>query len=628
MILNLLEFLYNNALIVSIIVLSLLLALYLGHKWYQEVKMNRRLNIKKAMLRNLKDVRFKLPTLKRTFAVFVPVIFLGLFFVLSFDVPTDYTNHVKRVEDGESFMTLYEEFNDKFYSTPLQSTEVLEADPRITRLEHNQDGLIEGLDYVADHEGYVFVTNESGIKVVNGNEESFNLERTIGFPKEDDCEEELFDSLGIAVHGDKLVSVGYFPPAQCTNSSATLLGDPRTVIRIYDIGEDFALKDEFSISGHLNQGHYEKGQLVFASNAYLPSEPDETMLDGYFPRITHNDDREIADFSGLRYIENTNPNTFLSLTLIDVATGTYDFETTLTDYKYLLEMNADHVYLSTDSHEFDSTSEVFEMQNPIKATHTIMSKFSLKNGEIFFSKTRQHENMTASFDSLADTDSGVFALLKSESEYHFLWFDESMEEIDKLTWNHSGIYQKMDYVHHSFFLFENDTPPREIRLTNNQLIHASVPSYEKLSIQSMHPLNESNMTLALADNNGLLMFELLSPGMTVVDEYVVDGSSVSRYLDRLTVQKSENDQIFYIPLASLVETGSAIDEDKIMVLKIREEREIMVDSLIELKNIPNPMTPFVYRHLSIEGEDYHITPGGIYVTSQPSNEVTRKLRID
>ncbi|MGM0435455.1 MAG: beta-propeller domain-containing protein [Bacillota bacterium] len=629
MIFNLFEFVYNNALTISIIALSLLLALFLGRKWYVEVKMNRRLNIKKTMLRNLREVSFKLPSLKRSFAVFVPIIFLGLFFLLSFDVPTDYTNHVKRIEDEETFMDLYETFNEKFYSTPLQSADVLENASQVNRLNANSNGLVEGLDYVASHGDYVFVLNDSGIKVVNGNEESLTLEKTIGFPREDQCEDDLFDPLGIAVHGDKLISAGYLPPAQCSESTASLLGGSKTVIRIYDIGEDFDLSDEYRISGHLNQGHYEEGRLVFASNAYLPADPDKNMLESYFPHITHNGNRETADFSGLRYIENTNPNTFLSLTLIDVQEGSYDFETTLTDYKYLLEMNHEHVYVSADAYEFDTTSEVFEMQNPIKATHTILSKFSLRDDEILFSKTRQHKNMTTPFDSLKDTESGVFTLLKSDTDYHLVWFDKNMERIDETVWSLGETYTSLEHVGQSLFLYEGDVPTSEIKISNNQLINMNGVDYEKASLHSMYPLNASDMTLAISGNETSPNLSLLSSELAVVDEYELDNLSMSlEAFERFTLEQKDDQHIFYVPLGRTQDDSNYISEDKILVLSVRDEREILTHSMIEMNNIPNPMTPFVYRHLTINKEEYHVTPGGIFVTTHPSDEVIRKIRID
>jgi hypothetical protein len=353
-----------------------------------------------------------------------------------------------------------------------------------------------------------------------------------------------------------------------------------------------------------------------------------TMLEGYFPSITHNENRETANFSGLRYIENTNPNTFLSLSLIDVDTGDYDFETLLTDYKTLFELNKDHAYLATNAYEFDSTSEVFEMQNPISATHTILSDFTFKNDEILLSKTRQKENMTPSFDSLIDTGSGVVALLRSETEHHLLRFDESMEETDELTWPFSRTYQKMRHVDGSLYLYEERVPIKEIRLSNSEMINPNDPDFQKASIYSLHPLEASPMKLVLIEKEGSLMFEILSDEDVVVDEFIIEDSSVSPYLDRHSVQKSTNEDTFFIPYIALKTSSNTIEEDKIMVLNVRDEREIMAEAFIEMKNIPNPKVPFVYRHLSIEGEAFHITPSGVFVTSGSANEVTRKLRIE
>jgi len=637
MLFNIFEFIYNNIFVVSIITVSFFLAIVFGRKWYEEVKMNKRLNIKKNMLRNLRNVSFRLPSLTRTLRVFVPIIFLGLFFLVSFDVPKENTHHVKSVENKQVFRSIYEEFNENFYSTPLQDTSILEeARDENTSLEEISKERIDGLDYVASDDDFVYVANNSNIKIISETEESFKIEKVIPYPQiEESCDEQAFDLEGIALSSNKLLVVGTFSQAQCEDSTKSLFSGSETIVRTYLKDGGFEMTDEYIISGHMNQGYYEDGKLILVSNAFLPADPDLENPEKYLPYVDYNDDREMANFRDLRYIENTNPNTFVSLLLIDVDSGEYDFETTLSDYKYRLAMNRDSVYLVTSAYEFGTPSEVFEMQNPIEKTHTIISKFSLKDNVIYYSKTSMHENMVMPLNGLIQEGDAVFALFKTEETYRLYWFDSNIALKDYIQVDISEPYHRMEFINDSIFVYEKniELPTNEVLLSNNQMEVMDRDDDEKLDITSIYALSNPNTYLTLTTNDTSLSFKLIAENGNEVDTFDLNLSKFNihpplRYFDNKALNIDVQGHRVYFPLAALSEDPNYLFKETVLVLSLREEREIMEKPVIELKNIANPAIPFVYRLVSIADHHYHVTPTGIFMTINENEEVIKKLRID
>jgi len=637
MLFNIFEFIYNNIFVVSIITVSFFLAIVFGRKWYEEVKMNKRLNIKKNMLRNLRNVSFRLPSLTRTLRVFVPIIFLGLFFLVSFDVPKENTHHVKSVENKQVFRSIYEDFNENFYSTPLQDTSILEeASDENTSLEEISKERIDGLDYVASDDDFVYVANNSNIKIISETEESFKIEKVIPFPQiEESCDEQAFDLEGIALSSNKLLVVGTFSQAQCEDSTKSLFSGSETIVRTYLKDGGFEMTDEYIISGHMNQGYYEDGKLILVSNAFLPADPDLENPEKYLPYVDYNDDREMANFRDLRYIENTNPNTFVSLLLIDVDSGEYDFETTLSDYKYRLAMNRDSVYLVTSAYEFGTPSEVFEMQNPIEKTHTIISKFSLKDNVIYYSKTSMHENMVMPLNGLIQEGDAVFALFNTEETYRLYWFDSNIALKDYIQVDISEPYHRMEFINDSIFVYEKniELPTNEVLLSNNQMEVMDRDDDEKLDITSIYALSNPNTYLTLTTNDTSLSFKLIAENGNEVDTFDLNLSKFNihpplRYFDNKALNIDVQGHRVYFPLAALSEDPNYLFKETVLVLSLREEREIMEKPVIELKNIANPAIPFVYRLVSIADHHYHVTPTGIFMTINENEEVIKKLRID
>ena len=637
MLFNIFEFIYNNIFVVSIITVSFFLAIVFGRKWYEEVKMNKRLNIKKNMLRNLRNVSFRLPSLTRTLRVFVPIIFLGLFFLVSFDVPKENTHHVKSVENKQVFRSIYEEFNENFYSTPLQDTSILEeARDENTSLEEISKERIDGLDYVASDDDFVYVANNSNIKIISETEESFKIEKVIPYPQiEESCDEQAFDLEGIALSSNKLLVVGTFSQAQCEDSTKSLFSGSETIVRTYLKDGGFEMTDEYIISGHMNQGYYEDGKLILVSNAFLPADPDLENPEKYLPYVDYNDDREMANFRDLRYIENTNPNTFVSLLLIDVDSGEYDFETTLSDYKYRLAMNRDSVYLVTSAYEFGTPSEVFEMQNPIEKTHTIISKFSLKDNVIYYSKTSMHENMVMPLNGVIQEGDAVFALFNTEETYRLYWFDSNIALKDYIQVDISEPYHRMEFINDSIFVYEKniELPTNEVLLSNNQMEVMDRDDDEKLDITSIYALSNPNTYLTLTTNDTSLSFKLIAENGNEVDTFDLNLSKFNihpplRYFDNKALNIDVQGHRVYFPLAALSEDPNYLFKETVLVLSLREEREIMEKPVIELKNIANPAIPFVYRLVSIADHHYHVTPTGIFMTINENEEVIKKLRID
>jgi len=637
MLFNIFEFIYNNIFVVSIITVSFFLAIVFGRKWYEEVKMNKRLNIKKNMLRNLRNVSFRLPSLTRTLRVFVPIIFLGLFFLVSFDVPKENTHHVKSVENKQVFRSIYEEFNENFYSTPLQDTSILEeARDENTSLEEISKERIDGLDYVASDDDFVYVANNSNIKIISETEESFKIEKVIPYPQiEESCDEQAFDLEGIALSSNKLLVVGTFSQAQCEDSTKGLFSGSETIVRTYLKDGGFEMTDEYIISGHMNQGYYEDGKLILVSNAFLPADPDLENPEKYLPYVDYNDDREMANFRDLRYIENTNPNTFVSLLLIDVDSGEYDFETTLSDYKYRLAMNRDSVYLVTSAYEFGTPSEVFEMQNPIEKTHTIISKFSLKDNVIYYSKTSMHENMVMPLNGVIQEGDAVFALFNTEETYRLYWFDSNIALKDYIQVDISEPYHRMEFINDSIFVYEKniELPTNEVLLSNNQMEVMDRDDDEKLDITSIYALSNPNTYLTLTTNDTSLSFKLIAENGNEVDTFDLNLSKFNihpplRYFDNKALNIDVQGHRVYFPLAALSEDPNYLFKETVLVLSLREEREIMEKPVIELKNIANPAIPFVYRLVSIADHHYHVTPTGIFMTINENEEVIKKLRID
>jgi hypothetical protein len=193
----------------------------------------------------------------------------------------------------------------------------------------------------------------------------------------------------------------------------------------------------------------------------------------------------------------------------------------------------------------------------------------------------------------------------------------------------------MEFINDSIFVYEKniELPTNEVLLSNNQMEVMDRDDDEKLDITSIYALSNPNTYLTLTTNDTSLSFKLIAENGNEVDTFDLNLSKFNihpplRYFDNKALNIDVQGHRVYFPLAALSEDPNYLFKETVLVLSLREEREIMEKPLIELKNIANPAIPFVYRLVSIADHHYHVTPTGIFMTINENEEVIKKLRID
>ena len=256
------EFIYNNFVVVGIIVLSITLFFLVIRMFYLEYRFNKHLSMRKIISRNLELYRFQQLTFRRFLAILLPIALIVLILIQAFVNMRSVEENSMVLNDESDVLSVYEDFFGKFLTTPFQPdiedpVELSES----ARVE--QVNAYENVDFVARLDNRIFVLNSNGVDIVRvDGRDSEHIRRLplMNFA----CEAEQFFPEGLFIHEETLVVIVSFAEGQCENRIIPYhLREHSVKIFFFDLSmPSYPRTHDYRISGILTNLRQDNGQML------------------------------------------------------------------------------------------------------------------------------------------------------------------------------------------------------------------------------------------------------------------------------------------------------------------------------------------------------------------------------
>jgi len=415
------EFIYSNIIYIGITFLVVLFVIVQGHKIYQETKMNRRLNFKQRLHRNFSTMSLK--NLFRKRVVFSIVTFGALLLLAAFlaQDSAPYDDHLSRLTSAEDVIAHHERFEESFYDEGSQQTAIEFAQREAVTLH-------EGVHHADIHDTVAFSMSETDMHYY---EREGTILHEMNFAEERPKEREDYASIGMFSTGGILAVIG--TASDDENADRDLI-----LVDVYDI-EKRTYETTYTLSGTLSDVAMHNGQLMLIAYESIPFEDSEESLEPYRPRLEIDGEIErYQRFSDMRHIDGTYPDSFVTFSTIDIVSGTYDFETLLTDSEYHAVIDGANMYLATSSYSASEMTEVVRMRAPVEDVDTAVAVMHVVDDYVRRHRVRLVEGSLAGHTPLQVCEDGVFVHTSSEA-HHISRFSRMLAEKTSLTLEQEGI---------------------------------------------------------------------------------------------------------------------------------------------------------------------------------------------
>ncbi len=608
--LSLIEFFYNNFIILSIIAGSLIVFLVLMRVFLKERAFNKKLKFKQGILRNYDAFKQKYPSIFKFSRVFIPLL-IPIVFILAFvRSPIQYQDHIGMIQSQSDIEQIYNDFHSKFYTMsirPQSSTDIHET----LFNSYNQSVKVLGdLDYIDKHGDYLFVASNEQINVAYLSDDGWQHKHMI------DYESKGLEVITLFVDSGRLFVVleEYFDEDRAEDRDYLKSYIPKTHVYIYDIEAEFEALDHFGFKGKPTMVSLKNHQLVIVNEQYLPFKLEGFDLDDYMPKSEHNGIKSVQAYDRIRYIEGTNPDSFLNIIAIDTKNNSYTMETTLLNADYQVDMNDDDIYLISLSHEFKTASDYVEMSNPIEAYKTAITKFNVNNNGVQFFRTRLF--MGEPKTNAIFTDGFLISVfLKTEQGVYLYRFNDQLGILEASRQssieNIRGFYHDKDIL----YIKTKDHYTRLYDVSNPNQITAYSPSYVLNLPQNI-----------VYSDQELLLDMNLEDNQIYISRYHSDDQlwlKQSNYIEKITHQSSALKESFNIKDIHYISenvlllpyiNSSDNDVSEFLTYVGFYSVESQTFERLDRINLPSSLhhvTPFVLRVIEEDDVLHLVTPGGI-----------------
>lgn len=613
----LLEFLYNNLVTVSIILTGALLLITSSRLIYLEYRFNHNLNLKKIFFGDRRPFRAQSFNIRRVFSFLFGFILIFLIIYQAYGEPISYQENTKSITSYEDALDIYENFNSKFYSDPF-SNDLLEPKNPFS-FQNNQADDFYGFDFVAESLENIFVLNQSGVQILSKNQSNVTYLRELPFPIPQ-CSLESFQPKGIALVNNLLFVVSTESLGQCrTNPDPYVLRDNRTHVVVYELN-DFEKIDEYVISGHLNDIFIDNQQIIMVTSTWIPFADESLDFDTLIPFYIDEEATIRSSIEDIPYIENTDPNAFVTITKIDFLKDTVNQTSIITDYQNQIDIRNDLVLVALDVVNFNQASDLFELPNPIRSIDSAVVQFNIYNEDVYYFRTQKLEGTLSTNDAVHVYEEGlkVFTRLSSGSNYiysltHTLRYVSGKSLANQFEINSIILENDFFYLDYSKDFSRHYT----YTITEDGLLLVSTRN-ETTFFDSYTELNESNYFSIQQFDNDILRLYLLSHivGSSLYNIDLEVEFSVNN--EGLIIESSDLENVFLlededkllIPMYLFTNDNQVISENEVAMYDFSSERvqSTVLGPLGQFKN------PFVYRALVYGNILVHITPGGYRIT--------------
>ena len=629
---NILEFLYNNIFTVAIMTTAFTLIYVTLRLSYLEIKFNRQLSIKKILFGQRRQFKYRTFNNRRIFALILSMMLITLILIRAYGQPqVIFVRHTTSLSSNEQATQLYEDFYSKFFSNPF-SPNLTSLQPDETPFNDIRSDNLEGLDFVIETNNHVFVLNLDGLQVldfVNGRLDYFTT-ITLDLP---DCLIERQTPLGMTLYDDQLIIVSTRSLGQCvTNPRPYELRDNTTVIQVIDLSNNYAITDTIKISGHLTNAQVLGSQLLVSTNQWIPFAANNFNLGNYLPYFVRNNNQIITPISDIRYIEDTSPNSFVTMTLIDWGRDSVEQVSLLSDYRNEVIFRNDAIILAFDKYEFLAASDIFEFRNPVDRLDTAVVQVNIFNEEIYYYRAQVAEGERVESGSLFLTEDGLITITQNRFRRGLVHFYNStlrydnqqlLDFVDRITdveFENNYFYIRLDrqQTNHYLYAYQN-AGEVELVATKNE---STFGNFSRLiapnTYLSLRVFDNQRYEIRVIRDNQVLPFlkdEIFNlTGEPINEAFMGSFEILNNFIYDETTQR------LTIPIYAL----SSVDSSrKILIYNLLRPNQAPIE--IDMTRIGEFQSPFVYRVVERNGRTYHITPGGYRETlsQEPENVILR-----
>lgn len=633
LLINILEFLYNNIVTVAIIVTSLTLVSITLRLVYLEYRFNQRLSVKKIFFRERRTFKVRRFTFRRIAALVLAVTLIGLILFRAYGDPVSYQTNTLTLTQQSDAINVYESFYEKFFSNPFSAD--LE-----TPLEENiafkdvQEDTFEGFNFVAESDTHVYVLNQTGVQTLIKDAEgvSYQGSTIIDNPN---CEVERAEPEGMALVGDSLVVVSIRSLGQCvTNPEPYSLRDTETIIQVYDTSGALRLEETFIVRGHLTNMSVQDEAIVLSTNTWIPFAENGFDIEEYLPYVVEDGRSRVTLLQNIPYIESSTPNTFVTIAKVDLGSGIVDSASILTDYQNQVHFRDNAAIVSVDHINFNQASDLFEFRDPVDSTDTSIVQFNHFGDDVYYFRTQVIEGQRVAGSSVFFVEEGLKAWTQDdEGIARVNYFNEMLrydlektlkftDSIEYVVFEHGYFYLKTDAETLNYYVYQDFANGETVQVAN---------ANDGFFGDQYIPLDMSrHLALNFFDNNRINyeIYDYFSGSSIFNLSYLIraDYPQLELAIDaqvNASIQYISNESLLLIPTYRFTDLETTQSPNRL----IEGYRLIGSSPQLETLNMGSLgafNSPFTYRSIALGNRLIHITPGGFLVTDLDDIEVRQK----
>ncbi|KFZ26523.1 MAG: Beta propeller domain protein [Candidatus Izimaplasma bacterium HR2] len=437
------EFLINNPFIAFTIFIIIGFSTYMLTKLIDEIVLNKALKLKHQQMRIstvVKGLKSRITGL--TLATLVPMSIVVAFVVIGINPTIDQDNDLLSISTGSDVLSIYEDFNEKLavntnnwydnglldfqleggivdtalpfdsityrttatsdltntYTGGTGSEDYSETNNQVIGVDEMDNVLTDG-KFIYTMYGNKIQITFAGIMVDDEFDASLlSLYKTFEYSNEV-CDEEQFYPEGMYVDGDHFIVIGNQYNYNCEDyeypdddSGENIIPQvyyswwgyrsSSISVLVYDIANDFELKDEYSLNGYLSGTRKIGDSLYLVTKNSIPFNDEEMVLDDYLPTYEVNGIEVSAKYEDIIYIDGTSPNSFTTFYGIDLSTTQVNMEVILGDSGYNLYVSNDNMYLVGRTYYFWPMMDFFDVEDPVYESKTAILKVAIGNGNV------------------------------------------------------------------------------------------------------------------------------------------------------------------------------------------------------------------------------------------------------
>ncbi|GEM_PF-5877573 len=515
------EFIYNNLLIVATFVAVLAFLAYYGRQLFEEATINKQLNLKQRTLRSVEGRRFKETFKRRAWIAAVPLVLILLLFIV-FWPEEEPSQEITRLTSEADVVSYHETFQERFYDWHFEEVQEVLADMEaVLELRETDPTVHGGLDDVAAYDNHVYTLTDDELHVADLEGTSVSQRVRVDLT-ENLSGTTLYESVGLHAADGRLLVVGqlYQDIPETAPKSTFFREDRQASVQVFDISEEEpVLEDTYTVTGTLTDIHYDERNVVLATTHYLPFGSDDFRASDHRPYLQTNDDRPLFQrYSDIRYIPGTQPNAFLTFSTINPRSGQVDFQTLLGDWDNSIAMEGADVYLGMDNYQFRDIPEGIRLPDPVRHIDTSMTRLNVVNDRMYRHRTRQLSGIRTLEDAFEVTDDYV-AALTDDGQYRLSRMDRNFSrspEVASVPVEGSIVswFLHKDTVYLETVL-DGDHETRAYDLADENVVETLAPSGEVFGPFTFYDKNRGLVLSAYQDNGNLDIrsYESLSGGL-------------------------------------------------------------------------------------------------------------------